>query len=96
MLRLEGRFEVRVISHQAFAAYMNHRGYTVRSLADALGDQRLRSTIGHLRSGKRPTCDPTLARRIEKVLDAPRDSPFVPLVSRVAREVPPQIRQAAS
>lgn len=87
MIRIEGRFEVRVISHQAFAQYMKHRGFTVRTLADALGDQKLRSTIGHLRSGKRSTCDPALARRIEKALDAPRDSLFVPLVSRVAREV---------
>lgn len=87
MIRIEGRFEVRVISHQAFAQYMKHRGYTVRTMADALGGPHLRSTIGHLRSGKRSTCDPELARRIEKVLDAPRDSLFVPLVSRVAREV---------
>jgi hypothetical protein len=89
MIRIEGRFEVRVISSQAFAQYMKHRGFSVRSLADALGGPHLRSTIGHLRSGKRPTCDPDLARRIEKILDAPKDSLFVPIVSRVAREVAP-------
>lgn len=89
MIRIEGRFEVRVISSHAFAAYMKHRGFTVRTLADAVGGPQLRSTIGHLRSGKRATCDPALARRIEKALDAPRDSLFVPLVSRVARDVPP-------
>lgn len=89
MIRIEGRFEVRVISHLAFAQYMKHRGFTVRSLAAALGGDQYRSTIGHLRSGKRSTCDPDLARRIEKVLDAPRDSLFVPLVSRVSREVAP-------
>lgn len=92
MIRIEGRFEVRVISHQAFAAYMKHRGYSVRSLAEAVGGPQLRSTIGHLRSGKRPTCDPELAKRIEKALDAPRDSLFVPLVSRVSREVGPMAR----
>ena len=94
MIRIEGRFEVRVISHLAFAQYMKHRGYTVRTLADAVGGPQLRSTIGHLRSGKRSTCDPDLARRIERALDAPRDSLFVPLVSRVAREVPPMKRTA--
>lgn len=88
MIRIEGRFEVRVISAQAFAQYMKHRGFTVRTLADALGGPHLRSTVGHLRSGKRSTCDPHLARRIEKVLDAPKDSLFIPVVSRVAREVP--------
>lgn len=95
MIRIEGRFEVRVISSVAFAQYMKHRGFTVRSLAASLGDPRLRSTIGHLRSGKRPTCDPELARRIERVLDAPKDSLFVPLVSRVAREVAPTERRAS-
>ena len=89
MIRIEGRFEVRVISSQAFAQYMKHRGFTVRTLAEALGDPQLRSTIGHLRSGKRSTCDPALARRIERILDAPKGSLFVPSVSRVARDIPP-------
>jgi hypothetical protein len=94
MIRIEGRFEVRVISSQAFAQYMKHRGFTVRTLAAAVGGEHLRSTIGHLRSGKRPTCDPALARRIAKVLDAPTDSLFVPLVSRVAREARPLEKSA--
>lgn len=89
-VRQEGRFEVRLISNQALAQYMKFRGYTVRSLADALGNPSLRPTIGHLRSGKRKTCDPSLAKRIERVLDAPTGSLFVPAVSRVAREVGPE------
>lgn len=90
-----GRFEVRVISSQAFAQYMKHRGFTVRSLAQALGDDRYRSTIGHLRSGKRPTCDPALAKRIEKVLDAPLGSLFIPSVSHVSREVGRPLEKSA-
>jgi hypothetical protein len=89
VIRIEGRFEVRVISHAAFANYMKHRGFTVRTLADRVGGAKHRSAIGHLRSGKRSYCDPALARRIEDALDAPRDSLFVPAVSRVAREVAP-------
>ncbi len=85
MIRIEGRFEVKLISPDALAQYMKHRGFTVRSLAEVTGAHR--ATIGHLRSGKRKTCEPSLARRIERVLDAPQGSLFVPHVSRVAREV---------
>lgn len=96
MIRIEGRFEVKLISPQAFASYMKHRGFTVRSLADALGNPALRSTIGHLRSGKRRTCDPDLAKRLERVLDAPAGSLFVPSVSHVSREVGPAKMARAS
>lgn len=92
MIRIEGRFEVKLISAPAFAQYMKHRGFTVRSLAEVTGASR--STIGHLRSGKRNTCAPDLARRIERVLDAPTGSLFVPSISRVAREVAPTRRSA--
>lgn len=87
MIRIEGRFEVKLISADALAQYMKSRDFTVRSLADAVGGPKLRSTIGHLRSGERSTCDPDLARRIERVLNAPRGSLFMPSVSRVSREV---------
>lgn len=89
MIRIEGRFELKLISADALASYMKTRGFTVRSLADACGGPRNRSTIGHLRSGKRDQCDPELAHKIEKVLNAPRNSLFLPSVSRVAREVAP-------
>ena len=87
MIRIEGRFEVKLISAQALAQYMKHRGFTVRSLAEVVGTSR--ATIGHLRSGKRNTCAPDLAKRIERVLDAPAGSLFVASISRVAREVGP-------
>lgn len=87
MIQIEGRFEVRLISHLALAQYMKFRDETVRSLADQCGGPKLRSTIGHLRSGRRRTCSPELAKRVEKVLQAPPGSLFVPHVSRVAREV---------
>lgn len=81
--RMEGRFWVRLISAQALAQYMAHREFTVRSLADRVGCSR--ALVGHLRSGKRNTCKPEVARKIERHLDAPRGSLFVPQVSRVAR-----------
>lgn len=91
---VEGRFWVKLISAQALAQYMEHRGFTVRSLAERVGCSR--SLIGHLRSGKRNTCDPKYARAIEKCLDAPAGSLFVPQVSRVSRDVPPQPRPVAA
>ena len=88
MIRMEGRFEVKLINAQAFASYMKFRGFTVRSLADRLGCSH--SVIGHLRSGKRKNCDPDLAKAICRLLDAPLESFFVPNVSYVAREVSPR------
>ncbi len=96
MIKIEGRFELKLISADALASYMKTRDFTVRSLAAAVGGSRYRSTIGHLRSGARSTCDPDLAKRIEKVLNAPKGSLFMPSVSRVAREVAPAYRRKAS
>lgn len=90
-----GRFLVRLISSHAFAQYMEHRDFTVRSLADAVSQELARAKagyscspalIGHLRSGKRSTCKPVTAKAIEKCLGAPSGSLFVPQVSRVATD----------
>jgi transcriptional regulator with XRE-family HTH domain len=78
---LTGRFEVRLISHEALAQYMSFRGFTVRSLARRIGTSP--ALVGHLRSGKRNTCSIEVAKAIESTLDAPRGSLFVPRVSHV-------------
>ena len=96
MIRVEARFEVKLISADALASYMETRGFTVRSLADAVGGPRRRSAIGHLRSGARTTCDKDLALRIERVLNAPKNSLFIPSVSRVSREVPPMPKRQSA
>jgi transcriptional regulator with XRE-family HTH domain len=80
----EWRFGVVLISSQALAQYMEHRGFTVRKLADRVGCSP--ATIGHLRSGARKTCKPETARAIERTLDAPKGSLFDPRVSRVLRD----------
>lgn len=85
MIVTEVRFEVRLISAQALAHYMEHRGFTVRTLAAKVGCSR--ALIGHLRSGHRNSCKPETARRIEKCLDAPEASLFMARISRVSREV---------
>lgn len=76
------RVEFRLISAQALAQYMTFRGHTVRSLAARVG--RSRSLIGHLRSGRRKTCAPDIARKIERELQAPPGSLFDPRLSHVA------------
>lgn len=85
MIVTEVRFEVKLISADALASYMEYRGFTVRTLAVKVGCSR--ALIGHLRSGKRNSCKPETARRIEKALDAPASSLFVAGISRVSREV---------
>lgn len=88
MIVTEGRFDVRLISHRALSQYMAYRGFTVRSLADRSDCSR--AVVGHLRSGKRDSCMPETARKIERALDAPRGSLFVAKVSLVSREVGPR------
>lgn len=81
----EGRFWVRLISSDALVQYLKFRDLTVRQLAKQVGCSP--AVIGHLRSGKRNTCRPETARQIERALNAPPGSLFVPQVSHVARDV---------
>lgn len=85
MTTQDWRFEVKLISHQALAQFMKHRGFTVRSLAARTGVNK--STIGHLRSGARRTCRDESARAIAKALDCPVDALFVAAVLHVSRDV---------
>ena len=82
-MKQQGGLDVRLRSPQALATYMEFRGLSVRELAARAGAHR--STVGHLRSGKRDTCAPVLARRIAKILDVPTDVLFAPRVLRIAR-----------
>ncbi|QBP31156.1 helix-turn-helix DNA-binding protein [Mycobacterium phage Cepens] len=66
-----------LISADALNAYMAARGLSTRELAKKAGDGRLRSTIGHLRSGARSRCGNRAAARIEQALGAPPGSLFV-------------------
>lgn len=97
---MDGRFWVKLISSEAFSQYMEHKGFTARSLA-AAADKELKkmkamrgnrpascshSTIGHLMSGKRNTCSPQMARAIERALGTPPGLLFVPQVLHVVRD----------
>lgn len=76
-----GRLWVRLISAQALRQYMEFRGETNRTLAIKTGPGVGRQIIGHLRSGKRTTCSPRTAVAIERALNAPPGSLFVPEVT---------------
>lgn len=81
---MQGGLDVRLISHHSLASHMTYRGLSVRDLATRTGINR--SSIGHLRSGKRNTCKPEHARAIAKALDVPIEALFVALPAlRVAR-----------
>lgn len=85
---------MQLISNVALAQYMDHRDVTVRGLAKKVslltGERCSFQVIGHLRSGERNTCRPQTAKAIEKALEAPPGSLFVPRVSRVVRDVAPR------
>ena len=90
---------MKLISAKAFSQYVEHRGFSARSLAAATSSELKKakamrgdspatcskSTIGHLMSGHRDSCSPSMARAIEKALDAPAGSLFVPQVLPVVR-----------
>ena len=91
---IEGKFWVKLIDQKTLVRYMDWRGFSVRSLAEAVDrevgkhDRReisSRAAIGHLRSGKRSTVQPWTARAIEKCLECPPGSMFVAEVSHVSR-----------
>lgn len=90
----EGKFWVKLIDEKTLVRYMQFRGFTVRSLAEAVDRQvkktekksiSSRAAIGHLRSGKRSTVQPWTARAIEVCLECPPGSLFVAEVSHVSR-----------
>lgn len=70
---------MRLISTQAFRQYMDYRSETNASLAAKAGLGR--GIVGHLRSGKRESCLPTTAAALERALNAPPGSLFVPEVA---------------
>lgn len=72
-------FYVELISKDALRQYMKYRDFTIQSLADRIGVSK--ATVGHLHSGGRKTVSPPTAKAIEKALDAPTGSLFIPKVS---------------
>ncbi|GAA1453373.1 helix-turn-helix transcriptional regulator [Nesterenkonia lacusekhoensis] len=88
-----GVFYVELISTDALRQYMKYRGYSVKGLADRIKVSK--ATIGHLHSGGRRTVGPEIAKSIEKALDAPIGSLFLPKVSTAASSTYQRGRRAA-
>lgn len=78
----EAIIDVRLVSKDALAVAMQFRGITVRELAER--SKVNRSTIGHLRSGKRTSCTPVVAARLAKALDTPTELIFKRKLLRAA------------
>ena len=74
---------MRLISRQVLRDYMQFRNETNRTLANKCTPYAKRAIIAHLRSGARTTCSPAVATAIERALNAPPGSLFVPEVSSV-------------
>lgn len=70
------RTTVKIRSARALQDALAFNRLNIRELAVACGNDRYRSTIGHLHSGRRTTCSPHLAGRIEMVLRLPPHSLF--------------------
>ena len=69
-------FRARLRDVQLLIDAMEFSDVDVRKLSELCGDMRHRSTIGHLHSGARNTCEWPLAASIEKRLRVPRHSLF--------------------
>jgi len=94
VLTYEKRFDVRLSSRTLLIRYMDHRGLSVRDLAALTHCSR--SVIGHLRSGKRASCESKTAKAVERVLDVPAGTLFDARVSPVLRETAHQPGRAVA
>lgn len=82
MERSPWRFEVKVVDRRILAHYIKFRGLSYAQLAAKVGCSK--ATIGHLVTGHVSTTKTDWAKAIEKALDAPTGSLFVPSLSRVS------------
>lgn len=75
---------MRLRSPGALAEAMAYSQHTVTTLAAAVGVSR--ATIGHLRSGLRPNCNPDMAKRIAEATKVSFDFLFVAAPSNQPRD----------
>lgn len=71
------------VQRQVLKQYLAYRGLSYAGLGAACRPRVSKSLIGHLASGERTTCSPESARAIEKALDVPAGTIFVPQVLNV-------------
>lgn len=76
---------MKVVDRRILAHYIKFRSLSYAQLADRVGCSK--ATIGHLVSGHVTKTRPEWAKAIEKALDAPTGSLFMPTVSPVSQDV---------
>lgn len=85
---------MKLTSAEMLAARMKQRGISYQMLAGAAGVSK--SFISHLTSGRKSTCTPAVASRIEVTLDVPKGFLFVERTSTVdGRSIPRRGKVAA-
>lgn len=84
MQRSPWRFDVKVVDRRILEHYIKFRGLSYAQLAGKVGCSK--ATIGHLVSGHVKTTRKEWAKSIERILDAPPGSLFMPRVSRVSQD----------
>lgn len=89
-----GKLDIRLTNAELFAQLLEHNGYSVRSFTDAVENKLIRkrskatiskSTIGHLRSGARKTCNKDVAAAAAELLGLPVTALFQSSITTVTR-----------
>lgn len=87
---------VRLTDAGNFADLMEHNGYSVRSFADAVESRLIRkrskatvsrSTIGHLRTGERKTCNKEAAEVMAALLGVPVNLLFQSAINTITEPI---------
>jgi hypothetical protein len=90
------KLEIKLTNSELFAQLLEHNGYSVRSFADAIENKLIRkrskatiskSTIGHLRSGARRSCNKDVAAAAAELLGLPVKALFESSIEHVTRTV---------
>jgi transcriptional regulator with XRE-family HTH domain len=83
---------MRLTSPEMLRATMDRRNFSMARLARYAGCSK--SMIGHLCSGHKKTCTPSLATRIAEALDVPAELLFVPSLSTSRSQCLPERKTA--
>ena len=93
-LTTASKLDIRLTNAELFAQLLQHNGYSVRSFTDAVENKLIRkrskatvsrSTIGHLRTGERKSCNRDVAAAAAELLGLPVTALFQSTVQTVTR-----------
>lgn len=93
-LKTTAKLSIKLTNSELFAQLLEHNGYSVRTFTDAIENKLIRkrskatiskSTIGHLRSGVRKSCNKDVAAAAAELLGLPVTALFQPSIEPVTR-----------